>query len=147
MILIERSENLRNFVSKCSNLFDFFHAHRHLSDSLTLFLIILPLFCVWKVDSKHGIFKGLNFGILKGSKGGWRKIDRCLLGFVMKISDGHPYHLYIKRTPPPYFSTIVLRAFTWRLIFRPQQQFYFRIERCYWWRHHILATFDDSRNI
>ena len=45
--LIERLENLSNFISKCSNLFDsFFHAHRHLSDSLTLFLVILPLFCI-----------------------------------------------------------------------------------------------------
>ena len=38
--LIERLENLTNFISKCSNFSDFFHAYRHLSDSLTLFLII-----------------------------------------------------------------------------------------------------------
>ena len=35
--LIERLENLSNFIFKCSNLFDFFHAHRHLSDSLTYY--------------------------------------------------------------------------------------------------------------
>ena len=27
------------------------------------------------------------------------KIDRYLSGFVNKISDGHPYHLYIGRAP------------------------------------------------
>ena len=35
----------------------------------------------------------------RGQKVVDKKIDRYLLGFVMKISDGHPYHLYIKRTP------------------------------------------------
>ena len=29
------------------------------------------------------------------------KIDRYLLGFVMKISDRHPYHVYIGRPPRP----------------------------------------------
>ena len=37
-------------------------------DSLTLFSVIFPLSCAWEVDSKHGIFKGLNFGIFQGSK-------------------------------------------------------------------------------
>ena len=32
---------------------------------LTLFSIILLIFCVWEVDSKHRIFKGLNFGIFR----------------------------------------------------------------------------------
>ena len=61
--LIERLENLSNFISKCSNLFDFFHANRHLSDYLTLFLVSLPLFCVSEKLTQNRIFKGLNFGI------------------------------------------------------------------------------------
>ena len=58
--LIKRLENVTNMTSRICSIF---HAHGHLSDFLASFLVILPLFCVWKVDSKHRIFKGLNFGI------------------------------------------------------------------------------------
>ena len=44
--LIERLENLSNLISKCSNLFDLY-AHRHLSDSLTLFSV-KSLFSVYE---------------------------------------------------------------------------------------------------
>ena len=45
--LIERLENLNNLIFKCSNLFDcVMHTDIFKSDSLTLFLVILPLFCV-----------------------------------------------------------------------------------------------------
>ena len=54
-------------------------------------------------------FQGFKFWYLLGVR---RKTDRYLLGFVMKISDGHPYQLYIKRTPGVY-RLFVVGNFWW----------------------------------
>ena len=80
----------------------FCHAHKHLIDFHTLFasgfLCVRSWLETWN-------FQGFEFWYLLGVKGGWRKIDRYLSGFVMKVSNGHPYYLYIER--PPVVSTVI----------------------------------------
>ena len=58
-IILLKDKKLSVFHFLNTWIFLFCDAQRHF---LTLLSTILPLFCVWEVDSKHGIFNGVNFG-------------------------------------------------------------------------------------
>ena len=86
-------------------MLEFLYFVMHRDIFFTLFSIILPLFCVWEIYSKRRSlvsFRGQNVVDVK--------FYRYLLGFVMKISDGHPYHLHIGRTPRAKF----MNPWTWK---------------------------------
>ena len=65
---------------------------------LTLFSVVLALFCVWEVNLKTWNFQGFLWYFL-GVKMRLTKNLQVSLRFVMKISDGHPTTFILKPLP------------------------------------------------